>query len=287
MKYIKEFNEGFFNRAKKKVSHIVQSNVLPSFTSEECEENGYRIGFDLEKDQYAFSRDDIKLGDEVFYLGHDGVGGWWYGDKTIADQELVDKAKNLQFYKKVGVVKDFKPFNENVSEQYYETITEEQYEQAELYIKRLGNEPLDKREMMTLRYHFNARFDNQSIKTKGKISNVCYKRQYDEIIFVNKNKVEKLKEVNIENISIFKSYDDWYYVLITWISSTGGVKSRKPYGSGYLYLKVDGQDGLERFCVDLPEICFKSPITSFSDDQRPRRYRDGARPLLAPGELGW
>jgi len=42
----------------------------------------------------------------VFYLGHDGVGGWWYGNKTIADQELVDKAENLQFYKKVGVVVD-------------------------------------------------------------------------------------------------------------------------------------------------------------------------------------
>jgi len=106
MKHIKKFNERFFERTIKKVSHTAQRIVLPTFTSKECEDLGYKIGFELEKDRYAFSRKDIKLGDEVFYLGHDGVGGWWYGNKTIADQELVDKAENLQFYKKVGVVVD-------------------------------------------------------------------------------------------------------------------------------------------------------------------------------------
>ena len=56
MKHIKKFNERFFERTIKKVSHTAQRIVLPTFTSKECEYLGYKIGFELEKDRYAFSR---------------------------------------------------------------------------------------------------------------------------------------------------------------------------------------------------------------------------------------
>lgn len=110
MKYIKKFNESFLSNAKDRISYFGQSIVLPSFTYAECKEKDLytRAVPILTKNIFAFTRKGIKIGDEVYFLGHDGVGGWMYGDKTIADQELVDKAENLQFYKKVGTVKHSK-----------------------------------------------------------------------------------------------------------------------------------------------------------------------------------
>ena len=102
MKHIKRFNENFFKNIFKKS----KDSSLPVLTYGECEEKGYKVEDvpTFSGNAFAFTRKGIKVGDEVYYLGHDGVGGWQHGDTHIADQELVDKAEDLQFYKKVGIV---------------------------------------------------------------------------------------------------------------------------------------------------------------------------------------
>lgn len=99
MKHLKKFNENFFNRLRHKIS-------LPNFTFKECDKLGYKKEQipSLSGNLFAFTKDGIKVGDEVFFLGHDGVGGFYHGDKIKADQELVNNSQNLQFYKKVGTV---------------------------------------------------------------------------------------------------------------------------------------------------------------------------------------
>ena len=103
MKHIKRFNENFFKNNFFKKS----KDSLPVLTYKECEEKGYKVE-DVpvfSGNGFAFTRKGIKVGDEVYYIGHDGVGGWQHGYTHIADQELVDKAEDLQFYKKVAIVK--------------------------------------------------------------------------------------------------------------------------------------------------------------------------------------
>jgi hypothetical protein len=76
-------------------------------TIEQAEERSYyivRVNLH-DKHRFAFTK-NFKLGDEVYYLGHDGVGGWWHGDTTTADEELMRKKDNLDFYKKVSKIKD-------------------------------------------------------------------------------------------------------------------------------------------------------------------------------------
>jgi len=80
--------------------------ILPRFTREECKKNSFSIDTvkPLEGPQRVFTR-NFELGDEVYFLGHDGVGGFWHGDIITADEELVRKKHNLQFYKMIGRLK--------------------------------------------------------------------------------------------------------------------------------------------------------------------------------------
>jgi hypothetical protein len=74
-------------------------------TKDQVEECGYHVErINLhDNHRYAWTK-NFKLGDTVYYLGHDGVGGWWHGDTTKADQEMMEKKNNLHFYKKVGKI---------------------------------------------------------------------------------------------------------------------------------------------------------------------------------------
>jgi hypothetical protein len=80
--------------------------INPGLTVKEAEEKGYHVAC-LELfsgHRFAWTK-DFEVGDEVYWLGHDGVGGWWYGDKHIADAELIHKNRlggNIPFYKKVS-----------------------------------------------------------------------------------------------------------------------------------------------------------------------------------------
>ncbi len=58
---------------------------------------------------------NFKIGDTVYYFGHDFVGGFLYGHKYKADQEMVDKKENLQFYR-LRKFKDKKMENINLNE---------------------------------------------------------------------------------------------------------------------------------------------------------------------------
>ena len=85
---------------------IIWDVWFKTITLEEAEERGYHIErLDLHsKKRYAWTR-DFKLGDQVYYLGHDGVGGWWHGNETTADEEMMRKKHNLHFYKKVSKIR--------------------------------------------------------------------------------------------------------------------------------------------------------------------------------------
>lgn len=75
---------------------------LPLFKKEptvsESRSRGYFIDIHF-GGMFAYDK-KFMVGDEVFYFGHDGVGGWSVGDSVIVDKELYSKKNNLHFYKK-------------------------------------------------------------------------------------------------------------------------------------------------------------------------------------------
>jgi len=48
---------------------------------------------------------NFKVGDKVYWLGHDWVHGFLYGEKYVADKDMVKHKKDLQLYKKIKRVK--------------------------------------------------------------------------------------------------------------------------------------------------------------------------------------
>jgi hypothetical protein len=76
-------------------------------TFKDAEERSYHIErLNLhDKSRHAWTK-HFELGEEVYYLGHDGVGGWWHGDTAVADKEMIDKKHNLHFYKKVAKIRE-------------------------------------------------------------------------------------------------------------------------------------------------------------------------------------
>ena len=81
--------------------------LLPKFSREECKNRGFHVttAQPIDGKYRAFTK-NFKLGDEVYFLGHDGVGGFWYGDIITADEELMRKKENLHFYKMIGRLKN-------------------------------------------------------------------------------------------------------------------------------------------------------------------------------------
>ena len=53
---------------------------------------------------YVYTK-EFEIGDIVYFFGHDGVGGFWVGDKVIVDEELHRKKDNLHFWKRVCKIK--------------------------------------------------------------------------------------------------------------------------------------------------------------------------------------
>lgn len=81
---------------------------LPKFSKEECEENEFHIeSIELTSGVRFVFTQNFEAGEEVYYLGHDGVGGFYHGDKITSNEELVSKRYNLQFYKLMGRLKNY------------------------------------------------------------------------------------------------------------------------------------------------------------------------------------
>ena len=81
---------------------------LPKFSKEECDKHKFHVeSIELTSGvRFVFSN-SFEVGDKVHYLGHDGVGGFYHGDIIIADEELVRKKDNLQFYRLIGRLKNY------------------------------------------------------------------------------------------------------------------------------------------------------------------------------------
>tara|TARA_R110000772_G_scaffold80421_2_gene171609 strand:+ start:378 stop:638 length:261 start_codon:yes stop_codon:yes gene_type:complete len=68
----------------------MNNNTLPHYE---------RINIHKKKGHYY--NKDFKVGDKVYWLGHDWVYGFLYGETYIADQEMVDKKEHLWMYKRI------------------------------------------------------------------------------------------------------------------------------------------------------------------------------------------
>ena len=89
--------------------NIFKEFFLPRFSQEECKKFNLRVepvGCLYKITPLVFNK-NFKVGDEIYFLGHDGVGGFWYGNIITANEELVRKKDNLQFYKLIGRLKGY------------------------------------------------------------------------------------------------------------------------------------------------------------------------------------
>ena len=59
----------------------------------------YVTRLDLAKLKWGVFTKDFKESDEVYWLGHDGVYGCWFGFIYKADKEMIEKKDNIQFWK--------------------------------------------------------------------------------------------------------------------------------------------------------------------------------------------
>ncbi len=44
---------------------------------------------------------EFRLGDTVYWLGHDGVHGFWHGEAYVADEDMIKYKDELKLYKKL------------------------------------------------------------------------------------------------------------------------------------------------------------------------------------------
>ena len=81
--------------------------IKPVELIEEYQSLGYYVlrTSDLTKAEWGAYTKDYKIGDKVYWLGHDGVHGFWYEWDYIADQSMIDNKDHLDMYKRVGIIK--------------------------------------------------------------------------------------------------------------------------------------------------------------------------------------
>jgi len=63
---------------------------------------GYNVTrLDDSKLEWSVFTKDFKLNDIVYWLGHDGVYGCMFGWTYTADEEMIEKKENLDFWKRI------------------------------------------------------------------------------------------------------------------------------------------------------------------------------------------
>lgn len=89
--------------AKKKVQKL--RDLLNSY-----DRRGYhRERLDLSKMVWSIFTKDFKEGDEIYWLGHDGVYGLLHGQKIVATEEDVRRKDQSGFWKLLDEL-DFEPY---------------------------------------------------------------------------------------------------------------------------------------------------------------------------------